>query len=53
MEKPDEDKDVNELLETYDQFDDNLKSLMIVKVDSKTSNNERRHTQTKKQVEEE
>ena len=41
-EKPNEEKDVNELIEDNEIFDDNLKSLMIVKVDSKTSDKERR-----------
>jgi len=51
--KPDVEKDVNELIDNCDPMDETIRSLMIQKVDSKTSNQERRMTTTVKQVEEE
>ena len=53
LEKPAEERDVNDLLEEYENLDDVIKSLVIQKVDSRTSVQERRMTTTIKEVEEE
>ena len=53
LEIPAEERDVNDLLEEYENLDEVIKSLVIQKVDSRTSVQERRMTTTIKEVEEE